>query len=148
VIQATLLIQYGDAGLCKSIHGDWLYEVDILYGHSVGVYRTEIAGWLMNHMPPLFWAASSMFALTFELTAPIAFLIPKTRVLTMLAGVGMHLVIAALMKDLIFFSLQMMSFYIVFMSDGVCSTWERRIRRWLSSIRTRLRSPSPRPSAQ
>jgi hypothetical protein len=147
VIQATLLIQYGDAGICKIVHGDWLHVVDILYGHSVGVYRTEIAGWLMNHMPPLFWSASSLFAVGFELSAPIIFLVPRTRLLAILSGTAMHLVIAVLMKDLIFFSLQMISFYILFMSDETCERVETRIRRWSSALRARFGGPRTQPAA-
>lgn len=140
VIQATLLIQYADAGVCKAYHGDWLYKVDILYGHSVGVYRTEIAGWLMNHMPPLFWAASSLFAIGFEVFAPILFLPKRTRLLGILAGSAMHIVIALLMKDLIFFSLQMISFYIVFLSDDLCLRMERIIGRRLARVSNWARS--------
>jgi hypothetical protein len=147
VLQATLLIQYGDAGICKIYHGDWLHEVDILYGHSVGVYRTEIAGWLMNHMPPLFWSASSLFALSFEVFAPIFFLPRRTRLLAILAGTAMHLVIAVLMKDLIFFSLQMISFYIVFLGDDVCRRAEIAVNRGLQRVANWLpkREPTPKP---
>jgi hypothetical protein len=104
ILQTTLIIQYVEAGICKAYHGDWMHKFDILYGHSVGVYRTEIAGWLMNHMPPWFWVGSSVFALGFELGAALLFMVPKLRWAGILLGTAMHLVIAVLMKDLIFFS--------------------------------------------
>ena len=63
-MQATLIIQYTDAGLCKLIHGDWLKHADILFGHSVGLYRTEIAGLAVQYMPHFFWIVSSIFAVT------------------------------------------------------------------------------------
>jgi hypothetical protein len=135
VIQATLLIQYGEAGFCKLYHGDWLRVVDILYGHSVGVYRTEIAGWLMNHMPPLFWSTSSLFAVSFETFAPLIFILKRTRWFAIVAGTAMHLVIAMLMKDLIFFSLQMITFYIAFFDDDLCTRIEIAIRRGLARLR-------------
>lgn len=139
VLQATLLIQYGEAGICKAYHGDWLHKVDILYGHSVGIYRTEIAGWLMTHMPPIFWVASSLFALAFELFAPVIFAFRRLRPFAMLSGVAMHLVIAALMKDLIFFSLQMITFYVVFLRDETCVAVEQ----WLSQLVARFRPKRP-----
>lgn len=139
VIQATLLIQYGEAGFCKLYHGDWLQVVDILYGHSVGVYRTEVAGWLMRHMPPLFWSASSLFAVSFELFAPLIFIPRKTRWFAIASGTAMHIVIAVLMKDLIFFSLQMISFYIVFLSDETCT----RIETWLRGVMKRGKRALP-----
>jgi hypothetical protein len=145
VIQTTLLIQYAEAGWCKLHHGDWLHVVDILYGHSVGVYRTEVAGWLMNHMPPLFWSASSLFAVSFEALAPLIFIPRRTRWFAILSGTAMHLVIAVLMKDLIFFSLQMITFYIVFLDDGLCT----RIETWLQALirRAKLAPSGRRPAS-
>ena len=134
ILQTTLLVQYFDAGLCKACHGDWLHRFDILYGDSVGIYRTELAAWLIHHMPRAFWIASSVFALTFELTAPALFMVRRIRWIGIAAGTAMHLVIAALMKDLIFFSLQMISFYAVFLSDDRCRTAVGRVRRWLAPL--------------
>lgn len=133
-LQTTLLIQYFEAGLCKAYRGDWLHKFDILYGDALGIYRTEFAGWLVNHMPHAFWFASSMFALTFELTAPLLFMVKRLRWIGIAAGTAMHLVIAAMMKDLIFFSLQIISFYALFLPDHLCRTVTERMRHWLSPL--------------
>jgi hypothetical protein len=116
VIQCTLLIQYGTAGLCKLFHGDWHQRSDVLFTQSVGLYRTEIAAFLAHHLPMAGWAVVAGFALLFELFAPILFIIPRTRAVGILSGVALHVGIALMMKDLVFFSLQMMSFYVLFIS--------------------------------
>jgi hypothetical protein len=124
VIQATLLIQYSTAGICKAVHGDWMWKHDILYGHSVGIYRTELASWIARHAPHWTWYAQSKFALIFELFAPVFFW-RWLRPLGFIMGIGMHIVIAALMKDLIYFSLQMIAFYALFLPDS-WSEWCQR----------------------
>jgi len=117
ILQATLLIQYGTAGICKMAHGDWLERTDILIGHSVGLYRTEAAAWLIDILPHWAWVVQGVLALGFEVCAPILFCVKRLRPLAYVLGVGMHIVIALMMVDLIWFSLQMMTFYILFV-DG------------------------------
>ncbi len=117
IIQSTLLIQYCTAGICK-MNGDWLKEADILYGHTAGLYRNWLATLAVLHLPHWTWIAQSVFALCFEFFAPVFFLVRKLRPLAFLMGIGMHIVIAALMKDLIFFSAQMITFYILFLKDS------------------------------
>lgn len=117
VIQATLIIQYGTAGICKVLHGDWLKRADILVGHSVGLYRTEAAAWLIDVLPHWAWVVQGVMALGFELLAPVLFIVKRLRPVAYVIGVGMHVVIALMMVDLIWFSLQMVTFYLVFV-DG------------------------------
>lgn len=132
VLQATLIIQYGTAGICKMAHGDWLDRTDILIGHSVGLYRTEVATWLIDILPHWAWVVQGVLALGFEIGAPILFIFKRLRPLAYMLGVGMHIVIAVMMVDLIWFSLQMVTFYILFV-DG-----ERleRFDGWLQSKAT------------
>ena len=148
VMQATLLIQYTTAGTCKAFLGDWLKRPDVLFTHAVGVYRTEIAGLAMQYLPAAFWTAAMIFALVFELFAAPLFMIPKLRRFGIAAGCLMHIGIALLMKDLIFFSLQMMSFYVLFLSDAFCARVEEKLARGVSACLgalSRSRAPaSPR----
>ena len=60
------------------------------------------------------WAAQQHLALFFEASAPLLFLVAKLRPLAFFLGIGFHLVIAVMMKDLIYFTLQMLCFYILF----------------------------------
>lgn len=129
ILQATLIIQYGTAGICKMAHGDWLDRTDILIGHSVGLYRTEAAAWLIDILPHWAWVVQGVLALGFEIGAPILFLVKRLRPLAYVLGVGMHAVIALMMVDLIWFSLQMVTFYILFV-DGARL---ERFQSWLSS---------------
>lgn len=154
ILQATLLIQYGTAGVCKIVSGDWMdfpgqwfvwdglwpdwrggsidFKGDILVGHSVGLYRTEAAAWLIDVLPRQAWVLQGMLALGFELFAPVLFMVRRLRPLAYLLGVGMHVVIALMMVDLIWFSLQMVTFYILFV-DG------RRLARFDGWMKGRAR---------
>lgn len=133
VIQATLIIQYGTAGICKIFHGDWLKSPYVLYTHSVGTYRTAAAAWLIHALPHRAWPVIGYSALGFELFAPVLFLVRRLRPLAFVWGWGFQLTIALMMKDLIFFSLQMMSFYLLFLPEAWVVRWEEalqsRIRR-------------------
>lgn len=128
IIQATLLIQYSTAGICKAFHGDWMRVHDILYGHSVGIYRTELASWIARNAPHWTWYVQSKLALGFEIFAPLLFINKyRIRVVGFVVGIGMHIVIAALMKDLIYFSLQMITFYALFLPDSWCEWAQRKV---------------------
>ena len=134
LIQTTLLIQYGTAGLCKSLHGDWLFQSDVLFTHSVGVYRTPIAALVVEYAPMALWAVFAWQALLFELTAPLMLTLRRLRLGAVLWGSSFHIGVALLMKNLIFFSLQMMSVYVLFLGDeGVVRT-ERAIARRLDDL--------------
>lgn len=127
VLQGTLIIQYGTAGICKVAHGDWLERFDILVGHSVGLYRTEAAGWLVGVLPTWAWVVQGVLALGFELFAPVLFTVRRLRPAAYVIGCGMHAVIALMMVDLIWFSLQMVTFYLLFVDGDRMA----RAARWL-----------------
>jgi hypothetical protein len=131
VIQATLLIQYFTAGTCKVFHGDWLRDPYVLYTHVVGVYRTEAAAWIIHNLPHLAWPVMGYSALGFELLAPVLFLVRRLRPAAFVWGWGFQLMIALTMKDLIFFSLQMMSFYLLFLPEAWIVRWEEALQRSL-----------------
>jgi hypothetical protein len=139
IIQATLVIQYCSAGICKVVHGDWLKRVDILYGHSAGLYRNHLATWAIHNLPNWAWGVQGVIALCFEVFAPALFLIKKLRWVGIIVGVGMHIFIALLMKDLIFFSAQMITFYVLFLPDRFVDpvdTWvEGKLDRFLGRLR-------------
>jgi hypothetical protein len=148
-MQATLIIQYTDAGICKLAHGDWLKHADILFGHSVGLYRTEIAGLAIHYMPHFFWIVSSIFAVSFETLAAPLFMIRRLRRLALVSGIGMHLGIQILMKDLVFFSFQMITFYFLFFNEEFVVHTEHKIQRWLQGLWSKLTGPSKAiPSSQ
>ncbi len=122
VLQATLILQYFAAGLAK-LDGDWLKGHDILWGHAQGVYRTEIAAWALRHLPMWAWALQQHLSFLFELLAPVLFCVRRLRPVAFVVGIGFHLVIALMMKDLVFFSVQMWTFYVLFVPD----VWWRRL---------------------
>ncbi len=116
VIQATLILQYLAAGLAKAFNGDWLFHGDVLHVQVQGVYRNEIAAWCLRHLPAWYWTVMQFTSLLFELEAPVLFCMRKLRWLAFVLGMGFHMMIALLMKDLIFFSLQMWTFYALFVT--------------------------------
>jgi hypothetical protein len=121
VLQATLILQYAAAGLAK-LEGDWLTGHDILWTQVQGVYRTEAAAWALRNLPMWAWAVQQHVLLAFEVGAPVLFLVARLRPVAMLLGIGFHLVIALMMKDLVFFTLQMWTFYVLFFP---ARWWER-----------------------
>jgi len=130
-LQATILMQYFTAGTCKVFFGDWLRRSDILYTHTVGVYRTDVAGFVVEHAPAFAWTLLAIGALSFELFAPVLFMWRRTRLIGAIAGVLFHGSIALLMKDLVFFSAQMVTFYLLFVDDERALAFETSCaRRW------------------
>ncbi len=125
VLQCTLLLQYLAAGLAK-VDGDWLKYDDVLWGHVQGVYRTEIAAWALRTLPKWTWTVQQHVALGFELLAPLLFMIRRLRPLAFIFGIGMHFIITVMMKDLFYFSLQMWTFYVLF----ITSTEWRQMGAW------------------
>jgi hypothetical protein len=116
-MQATLLIQYLTAGTCKVFHGDWLQNPDFLYTHAVGLYRTEAAVWAIQSFPHWAWWVMGYTALVYEIGAPVLFVVPRLRPAAYLVGFGLHALIALFMKDLLYFSAQMVSFYLLFVRE-------------------------------
>lgn len=116
VIQATLLLQYLAAGTSKAFMGDWLKHSDVLYTQVQGLYRTEFAAWCLRTLPLWSWTVMQWTALLFELEAPVLFCVRKLRRIAFVLGIGFHLMIALMMKDLIFFSAQMWTFYALFVT--------------------------------
>ena len=117
IIQATLLIEYWAAGWTKCFgEGAWLKHADTLQLIVMGFHRTDLAAWFLRTMPPMFWTLGQMTTLVFEVGAPIWFTWKRTRWLAVAFGLSLHLGIALMMKNLIFFAAQMWSFYPLFVT--------------------------------
>lgn len=126
VLQCTLLLQYLAAGLAKA-GGDWLQYNDVLWSQVQGVYRTDFAAFALRHLPKWAWAVQQHVSLAFELSAVLLFPVRRLRPVAFVLGIGLHLLIAMMMKDLIFFSLQMWAFYALFVTS---EEW-RRMGNWV-----------------
>ncbi|MBZ0165159.1 MAG: HTTM domain-containing protein [Candidatus Omnitrophica bacterium] len=125
-LQATLLIQYFTAGTCKTMFGDWFVHTDVLWSHVQGVYRTEAAAWMLRVLPKWSWAVQMMMAMVFEFVGPFLFLFRRTQMVAIVWGILFHLLIALTMHQLIYFSLQMMTFYILFLPEDKLFLHPRR----------------------
>lgn len=116
VLGSTLLIYYFTAGLSKMTTGTWLSHPDTLLSHLNGPYTTELGAFLLRHLPAQTWTGAMYFTIAFELFAPLLFVYRHTRLYAIIIGITFHLGVAALMHGLIFFSLQMITFYTLFIS--------------------------------
>jgi hypothetical protein len=115
-LQGTIVVIYFAAGWSKGIGGDWLKYSDVLYTQVQGSHRTEIAAWALRTWPLWFWTLNQHLALFFELAAPLLLGMRKLRPIGFVLGVGMHLIIALTMFQLIYFSLLMWAYYALFVS--------------------------------
>lgn len=117
LVQGTLLCQYLAAGIAKAFgKGDWLKYTDVLYTQVQGIFRTDFAAWCLRTLPLWAWTVIQWISLLFELEAPVLFCVRKLRPFAFVIGIGMHLMIALMMKNLIFFSAQMWAFYALFVT--------------------------------
>ena len=128
ILQATVLAHYCLAGWSKISHGDWLQNPGVLWTQVNGIYRTDAAAWMLRTLPLGVWSWMQYTALTFELTAPLLFTIRRLRPLGILLGVGFQLLVALTMYQLIYFSLQMLCFYVLFIDPKSLHRLRRRLR--------------------
>ncbi len=118
VLQATLLLHYFLAGWAKVAYGDWLKDPWVLWTQANGVYRTAFAAWLLQQLPIGVWAWMQYAALTFELTSPLLIGLRACRPFGVAFGLIFQLAIALLMYQLAYFSLELFSFYVLFLDPG------------------------------
>ncbi|NVB43357.1 hypothetical protein G6O69_36365 [Pseudenhygromyxa sp. WMMC2535] len=123
MLQLTLIAQYFASGLCKTINGDWWTGEDVLWMQIQGIYMTDAAAWMVRVLPHWVWGVLEALALWFELLAPLLFGIRRLLPVAFCLGIGMHLMIAMTMDQLIYFSLQMCCFYLVFLP----APWARKL---------------------
>jgi hypothetical protein len=113
-MQATLLTIYFASGWAKCHPGDWLKYSDVLWTQVQGFHRTEAAAWALRNLPMWMWAAMQYSALFFEVFAPVLIGWRRLRPVGFVLGIGMHLMIALFMKNLIYFSVHMIGYYALF----------------------------------
>ena len=118
VFQATLLTIYFFTGYTKIAHGDWLAHSDVLWTQAQGFYRTDLAAWMLRTLPKPAWAVMQGSVLAFELGAPLWFCWRRTRPFAIAYGLCFHLGIALMMKAVWVFSLQMVTFYVLFVEPS------------------------------
>jgi hypothetical protein len=113
-LQLLLVTQYAASGLCKTLNGDWWGGEDVLWMQVQGIYMTDAAAWMVRSLPHGVWRVQQELALWFELLAPILFGVRRLRPVAFVLGLALHAVVALTMDQLIYFSLQMACFYLLF----------------------------------
>lgn len=115
MLQLLLVTQYFASGLCKTFNGDWWGGEDVLWMQVQGIYMTDAAAWMVRTLPHWAWTVQQELALWFELLAPLLFAVRRLRPIAFVLGLGLHFVVALTMDQLIYFSLQMACFYVLFL---------------------------------
>lgn len=132
ILQATIIIQYFTAGLCKIGQGDWLEDPNILWSQASGYYRTDLAAWMLRVLPLGAWSFMQYGALTFELLVPPLFMIRSWRPVGLIWGATFQVMSALMMDRLVYFSLVLCSFYVLFIDDSFLHRVRDRVQARLS----------------
>jgi len=151
ILQATVLTQYFTAGYCKMAHGDWLLNPHVLWTQTRGWYMTDLASWMLRTLPVGVFSWMQYGALTFELLSPVLFTWKRIRPVGFAWGFAFQIGTALIARQLIYFSLQMLCFYILFLDDEALHRGRRALLRLASrgagAVRRRWNGyPSPPPA--
>ena len=103
--QIFLAAMYSGAGIAK-LRGDWL-SGDVLWSHLHDNYQTAISWLLVRSVPGWAWQALQYLSLTFEVAAPLWFLLPWTRRPAVVVALSMHAMIGLMFGPVIWFALLM-----------------------------------------
>ncbi len=128
VFKCLLLTLYCGTGITKVYSGEWLQSSDLIWTHAQGHYCTELCAFALRNLPPMGWAFLQYSVLAFELGAPLWFMWNRTRPFAILFGISFHIGIAAMMAAVWVFSLQMLTFYVLFIPDSWAEKLLRRFR--------------------
>ena len=112
LIRIYLVVVYFGSGWRKAVYGNWINDPHALLHCLSGYYVTDVVRWLYPIVPHFTWTLVQYMSIGFELGSPLLLLVPAFRKWGALWGCLLHLGIALFMKDLVFFSLQMLTFYI------------------------------------
>ena len=121
ILQINLVLIYFTSGLCKVLNGDWLIYSDIIWAQNQGINRTAISAFMLRNLPISYWRIMTFVVLGFELFSPILLFSKKIKPYYLIFGILFHISIALMMYQLFFFSIQMISFYIVFLNNDSIS---------------------------
>ncbi len=146
VHQATLVIQYFTAGWCKAVHGDWVANPYVMWSQSQGWYMTDIASWALRTAPAGLFSWMQYMALSFELAAPLLFMVRRLRPIGYAFGFIFHVGTALIAYQLEYFSLQMLCFYTLFMDEDRLRRVHAAVAGALSRGWTAVRPPRPVPA--
>jgi hypothetical protein len=127
ICQATLLLQYFGAGICK-LRGDWLSSSRVLWLQAQDVYMTELSAWMVRELPAWVWAGLQHGALAFELLAPVLFCVRRLRPIGFAWGLAMHLGIGLMMYRVGYFSFSVVAYYVLFADERHLLALRQRLR--------------------
>lgn len=118
LLQINLWTLYFGNAIDKIFFGDWLDHPELLRVMSDGIYRNDLAAFLLNAFPFSAWVVMQYAALVIEAVIPFCLLFSRTRGLALLLGLVLHGSIALTMSGLWIFGAAVISYYVVFLPDG------------------------------
>ncbi len=136
VLQLTLILCYFLAGWNKAV-GEWLQSPFVLWTQIQGTYLTDAGAWMIRVLPLWTWIFFQYNALAFELLAPIHLGIKKLRPYGLIWGVLFQLIVALTMYHLIYFSLVLLSFYVLFLDEKLLHNIHCKWLEWIRGVKRR-----------
>ena len=137
--QVWLGVFYLSSGIAKA-KGDWLSDPYVLWSHIHDSYQTWVSWFIGNHAPKVMWTVLQGITLTFELAAPLWFILPWTRPFAFGWAVLMHLMIGLMFGPVIWFSLLMIT---LLLASYAPLSW---IERAFAAVAIRLQKPRSKPA--
>jgi hypothetical protein len=128
ILQSTLILLYFGAGLCKAVYGDYLDYDDVLWHQLQIEFMTDQSAWMVRNLPMWFFSVSQWAALSFELLAPVLFIVPRLRPLGFAWGLAMHLLIGLTMYQVGYFALMVVCFYVLFADERFLHAIQERLK--------------------
>ncbi len=138
ILQLTLIVHYFITGYSKAFTGDWLQNPSTLWSQIQGLYMTDAAAWMLRHFPIGVFSWMQYMTLTFELSAPLLFMVKRLRPIGMGWGLIFQGLVALTMHQLIFFSLEIICFYVLFLEDRTLHKTRLALKNLLNQLKSNL----------
>lgn len=131
ILQATLMIIYFTSAVSKGFLGDWLSHSDVVWTVIQGTFRTDLSALLLRMLPKWCFTLPMIFVLAFEFLAPVLLGDKRLRPWGVAAGVLLHVGLASMMSTVFFFSLLMITYYVLFLPASTL----HQVQKWYTPAR-------------
>ena len=118
-LQWFLLLWYLSSAFLK-LNGGWSLfgSSDVVWSQLQGWYTNDLGWWALHHLPKWFFGAGEVLTIYFEAFAPLWLIPRRVRPFGLFFGFVLHAMLALFMSNLWTLSLEMTSFYALFLPLG------------------------------
>jgi hypothetical protein len=118
-LQWFLLLWYLSSAFQK-LNGGWSLfgSNDVVWSQLQGWYTNDLGWWALHHLPKWFFGSGEVLTIYFEAFAPLWLIPRRVRPFGLLFGFALHAMLALFMSNLWTLSLEMISFYALFLPLG------------------------------